>query len=182
MSGEILSKSRVHPRKICCTRDPENLVESVMSESAKAELQSVMEKRRKASLAGDSNNVASLLADDYVQTDVSGYVQDKTNWFKEYFNPLADLIKAGKFRWEVFDQKELEFRIFGDSAVVAGVLEAKGIGAKWVPQKHTREADPNAGFSGTLRFTHVYVRRDGKWLLAALHNAVPFSAALTHTR
>ena len=130
--------------------------------------------RLKASLEGDSDKVASLLADEYVQTDISGHVQDKPTWFKEYFNPIAELIKAGKFRWEVYDQKELQFRIYGDSAVVVGVLDAKGSGARWVPQSHTWEADPNASFSGTLRFTHVYVKRNGKLLLAALHNAVPF--------
>jgi len=140
-----------------------------------AELRAVMAERLKASLEGDSGKVASLLADEYLQTDISGHVQDKSVWFKEYFNPLAELIRAGKFRWEVYDQKELQFRIYGDSAVVVGVLDAKGSGARWVPQSHTWETDPNASFSGTLRFTHVYVKRNGKWLLAALHNAVPFA-------
>src|SRR5207248_5632627 len=102
-------------------------------------------------------------------------VQDKATWFKEYFNPIAELIRTGRFRWEVYGQKELQFRIYGNSAVVVGVLEAKGTGARWMPQSHTWEADPNASFCGALRFTHVYIKRNGKWLLAALHNAVPFS-------
>ena len=139
------------------------------------ELRVVMAERLEASLQGDSDKAASLMADEYLQTDISGHVQDKATWFKEYFNPLAELIRAGKFRWEVYDQKELQFRTYSDSAVVVGVLEAKGSGAKWVPQSHTWAADPNARFSGTLRFTHVYIKRNGKWLLAALHNAVPFA-------
>jgi len=128
--------------------------------------------------AGDAGKIASSMTADYLQTDISGHVQDKSTWFKEYFNPVAELIKAGQFRWEVYDQKDLQFRIYGDSAVVVGALEAKGSGARWVPQSHTWEAEPNASFSGTLRFTHVYVKRNGKWLLlGALHNAVPFSPA-----
>jgi hypothetical protein len=143
--------------------------------STENEIHSVMAQIRTASLAGDAVKVASLMTDEYLQTDISGQVQDKQTWFKEYFNPLAELIRAGKFRWEVYDRKDIHFVIYGESAVVLGTLEARGTGAKWVPQSHTWAADPNAGFSGTLRFTHVYVKRNGKWLLAALHNAVPVS-------
>lgn len=142
--------------------------------TAETELRTLMAERRKASMEGNTEKIASSMTDDYLQTDISGYVQDKPTWLKEYFNPLAELIKAGKYRWEVFEQKELAFRVYEDSAIVVGVLEAKGIGAKLAPQTHTWAEDPNASFSGTLRFTHLYVKRDGKWLLAALHNAVPF--------
>lgn len=160
---------------IHATRVQEKPMEGRTSDSAEAEIRTAMAERLKASLEGDSDKVFSLLADEYLQTDISGHVQDKATWFKEYFNPIAELIRAGKFRWEVYDQKELQFHIYGDSAVVVGVLEAKGAGARWVPQSHTWGADPNASFSGTLRFTHVYIKRNDKWLLAALHNAVPFS-------
>jgi uncharacterized protein DUF4440 len=145
-------------------------------DSAETGLRKVLAERRDASLEGNAEKIASSMTDKYLQTDISGYVQDKATWFKEYFNPLAELIKAGKFRWEVFDQRELEFRFYEDSAVVIGVLEAKGTGARWVPQSHTWQADPGASFSGVLHFTHVYVKRNGRWLLAALHNAVPFKS------
>lgn len=145
--------------------------------SAEEQVRAVMEQARQASLVGDSNKIASLMTDEYFQTDISGHVQDKATWFKEYFNPIADLIKAGKFHWDVYERSDIQFRIYGDSAVVIGSLRLEGVGAKWSPQQHTWIADPSASFSGTLRFTHVYVRRDGKWLLAALHNAIPFMPA-----
>lgn len=88
----------------------------------------------------------------------------------------GELIKAGKFRWEVYEQKEVQLYVLGDSAVVVGNLELKGSGARPTPQ-HTWVADPDASFSGTLRFTHVYIKRNGEWLLAALHNAVPVPPA-----
>jgi len=56
--------------------------------------------------------------------------------------------------------------------VVIGSLDLKGSGARPRPQ-HAWVADPNASFSATLRFTHVYVKRNGKWLLAARHNQLP---------
>jgi hypothetical protein len=45
-----------------------------------------------------------------------------------------------------------------------------------MPQTQSWEADPNATFSGTLHFTQVYVKHHGRWLLAALQNAVPVAA------
>jgi hypothetical protein len=144
------------------------------ADSVEGEIRAAMAQRLKANLEGNSSKVASLMADEYIQTDISGHVQDKATWLKEYFDPLAELIKAGKFRWEVYEQKELQFRIYGDSAVVVGVFEGKGTGARLVPETHTWAADPSASFSGTLRFTHVYIKRNGKWLLAALQNAVPY--------
>ena len=117
-------------------------------------------------------DVFSLLADEYLQTDISGYVQNKATGLKEYFEPLAELIKAGKFRWEVYERKDEQVRMFGDCAVVVGTLDLKGSGARPTSQ-HTWVADPNATFSGTLHFTHVYINRNGKWLLAGLHNQLP---------
>jgi hypothetical protein len=60
---------------------------SQASGSAESEIQSVMAEARNASLEGDSAKIAALMTDDYLQTDISGHVQDKATWFKEYFNP-----------------------------------------------------------------------------------------------
>ena len=139
------------------------------SESAEAELRAFMAELRRASMKGDEKTVANSMTDGYIQTDITGYRQDKTTWLNEYFRPLADLIKAGKFRWDQYERENLQFRYYGDCAVVTGDLQLKGTGAKPGPQ-HTWVADPNTTFSGTLHFTHVYIKRKGRWLLAALHN------------
>jgi hypothetical protein len=157
---------------IHATRSAEGTLQPSDTVAADAELRDMMDKCRKASLEGDVETVADCLADEYHQTDISGYVQDKTGWLNEYFKPLAELIKAGKFRWEMYHRKDMQFRIYGDCAVVIGALELKGSGARPTPQ-HSWVADPNATFSVTLRFTYVYVKRNGKWLLAALHNQLP---------
>jgi hypothetical protein len=141
--------------------------------SDEAELRAVMDERHKASLEGDSEKIAASITDDYLQTDISGFVQNKDTWLKQYFIPLAELIKAGKFRWEVYDEKDVQIRIHGDTAVVIGTLEAKGSGAHADVQRHTWVADPSSSFSGKLRFTRVYVKQNGKWMLAALHNSMP---------
>jgi hypothetical protein len=145
--------------------------------SSEAQLRATMAERHKASLEGDSAKIAASITDDYLQTDISGFVQNKDTWLKQYFIPLAELIKAGKFRWEIYDEKDVQIRMHGDTAVVIGRLEAKGSGARMDAERHTWVADPTASFSGKLRFTRVYVRQNGKWLIAALHNSMPLQPA-----
>jgi len=101
----------------------------------------------RASIEGDVDTIANSMTDDYVQTDINGYRQDKATWLNEYFKPLANLIKAGKFHWDEHERRNLQFRFYGDCAIVTGELELKGTGAKFGPQ-HTWVADPNATFSG----------------------------------
>jgi len=144
----------------------------VEASSAEAKLRAAIAERHKAGLEGDTEQVANSMTEEYLQTDIAGYVQDKTTWLNEYFKPLAELIKAGKFRWDVYEEKDVQLSIYGDAAVVIGRLELRGNGARPTPQ-HTWVADPDAHPSLTLHFTRVYIKRNGKWLLAALHNAVP---------
>lgn len=54
-----------------------------------------MAARVKTSLSGDDESIARSMADEYRQTDISGYEQNKSAWLKEYFYPLAVLIKSG---------------------------------------------------------------------------------------
>jgi len=46
------------------------------------------------------------------------------------------LIKAGKFHWEVYDEKDVQIRIYNDAAVVMGTFELKGAGARWGEPAH----------------------------------------------
>jgi ketosteroid isomerase-like protein len=143
--------------------------------SPEVELRAFMAELRKASIEGDVDTIANSMTDDYVQTDINGYRQDKTTWLNEYFRPLADLIKAGKFHWVEFERTNLQFRFYGHCAIVTGELHAKATGAR--PGAHAWVPDPNASFSGTLHFTHVYIKQNGKWMLAALHNQIPLPLA-----
>jgi Domain of unknown function (DUF4440) len=159
------------PLKTTVTIRATKLPESTMNAPlAETDLQVAMNKRHKAMLAGDGEIVGSLTADDYVQTAISGYVQDKSAWLNEYFLPLAALMKAGKFRWDTYVEKDVQVRMFGDTAVVIGSMNLKGTGAK--PSGHTWVESPETTFAGTLRFTRVWVKRGGSWQLAAVQNSL----------
>ena len=66
--------------------------------SSEAQLRAVMAEPHATALEGDTEKTASLMADEYLQTDISGHVQNKTAWLNEYSKPLAELIKTKKLR------------------------------------------------------------------------------------
>src|SRR5579859_214967 len=167
---ELINNSGDAQRSAKATKE---ISKSSNPSTTEAEVRAVENERLKANIEGDTDKVASLMTADYLQTDIYGNVQSKATWLREYFEPLAELIKAGKFRWETFEQKNEQIQVHGDNAVVVGSLELKGVGARPNRERRTWEADPNASFGGTLRFTHIYVRHKGRWLLAALHNSMP---------
>jgi len=136
------------------------------------DLQSAMAARTKANLEGDTAKIESLMVDEYVQTDISGHVQSKSQWLAEYFKPLAALIKSGQFHWDIWGEKDVQVRRFGDTVVVVGNLTLKGSGASPVSGRGW-VASPQATIGPVvLHFTRIWIKRDGKWLLAALQNAV----------
>jgi ketosteroid isomerase-like protein len=143
---------------------------SARESSSQADLRKSMAERTKANIEGDTETIERLMADDYVQTDVLGHVQNKSEWLNQYFKPLAALIQAGKFRWEIYQEKDVQVRDFGDTAVVTGSLTLKPSGAIPVPGRGWVESSQDVP-ARTLRFTRVFVKRNGGWLLAALHNA-----------
>jgi hypothetical protein len=155
---------------IHATKVAEASMKPMGTSSVEAEVRAGMAERRKASLEGDTDKVESLMAEEYLQTDVNGHVQDKAAWLTEYFKPLAALIKAGNFRWEVYEENDVQIQLFGTSAVVIGSLTLKPKGAIPVPGRGWVVSTQDVP-ARTLRFTRVYVKRNGKWLLTTLQNA-----------
>jgi hypothetical protein len=135
-----------------------------------------MAERHKAMLAGNTQIVEQLTADDYLQTDISGYVQDRSAWLNEYFRPLAALMRAGKFRWNTYEERDVQVRMFGNTAVVMGSMNLTGTGAK--PSGHTWVESPGTSFAGTLRFTRVWVNRDGTWRVGGAAKCLDAGRAL----
>jgi uncharacterized protein (TIGR02246 family) len=97
-------------------------------------------------------NVAALdrlLADGWTVVHGDGTMNTKAEY-------LADL-KSGA---RTFDGgvvvRDFSVRVYGDTAIAAGKSESK-VTISGKPQ------------GGSLRFTRVYVRRDGHWLMIATH-------------
>jgi ketosteroid isomerase-like protein len=126
-----------------------------------AEILAAQAERDRVFVAGDAKAVEKFMADEYLQTDVNGKVQDKAAWLKEYLLPIVAKIKSGECRWDVYKRTEVQVRVFGDVAVVIGALELHGWSASGQNNDHP---------SRFLRFTRVWVKRGGAWKLAVVHN------------
>jgi len=137
------------------------------------QLRAAIAAREKANRDGDTALIESLMAAEYVQTDIGGRVQTKYEWLASYFKPLAEMIRAGDFHWKVWEETDVRSRSFGDTVVVVGKLRLEGEGATFVPGREWVKAPGSRLGPTTLIFTRVWIKRDGKWLLAAIHNAVP---------
>jgi ketosteroid isomerase-like protein len=120
---------------------------------SEAEVQQGADRFYEAFLAGDIATVENLTADDYLQTDVNGKVQDKKAWLAEYYKPIVVHMKTGEFKWEVFERKVEQVRLYGDVAVLIGRM---------------RLATKTSARPGKLRFTQVWVKRNGEWQRAVL--------------
>ena len=137
--------------------------------SAKAEVLAALAEQDKAFLAGDETKVGEIKSEDYLQTDVEGNVLDKQAWFKDYFRPLAPLLRSGETRFTTFDRSDIVVRDFGDTVVLVGKLTYKFAGVNpWNPTAAFQPGSPRV-----IRFTAVWVKRGDAWKEAVLHNATP---------
>src|SRR5438309_1626779 len=90
-----------------------------------------------------------MLADGWTVVHGDGTINTKAEY-------LADL-KSGARKFDGgVEISDFSVRVYGDTAIAAGKSESK-VTINGQPQ------------GGSLRFTRVYVRRDGRWLMVATH-------------
>jgi ketosteroid isomerase-like protein len=114
--------------------------------------QEIREMERQWNTARVKADVATLdriLASDWTVTHGDGSIDTKAGY-------LADL-KSGarKFSADV-QEDQLTVRVYGDTALAAGLSDSKV----------TYRGKPSGG---ALRFTRVYVKRDGRWMMIVSH-------------
>ena len=101
-----------------------------------------------AYVSGNAEKLAFILSRDYVQTNTRARVTDKEE-------EVSDLRK-GTFRYEKFETTQMKVQLYGDAAVVTGLIAAKG-------------TDKSSGktIEGHMRMTDTFIRQDGKWQVVA---------------
>jgi ketosteroid isomerase-like protein len=90
-----------------------------------------------------------LLADGWTVTHGDGTINTKAEY-------LADLKSGARKFFGDVKQDDFAVRLYGDTAVAAGVSDSK-VEYKGKPS------------GGALRFTRVYVKRDGRWVMIVSH-------------
>ena len=90
-----------------------------------------------------------LLDDRWTVTHGDGTINTKAEY-------LADLKSGARKFFSDVKQDDFSVRIYGDTAIAAGLSDSK-VEYKGKPS------------GGALRFTRVYVKRNGRWVMIASH-------------
>lgn len=99
-----------------------------------------------AVLARDAGTLERVMAEDLIYAHSSGIVENK----REYLRKL----QSGLQQYELIDYRDVTVRLHDGTAVAHSFLRMKG-------------RNPKGPFDDQLMMLHVWVRRDGRWQLAA---------------
>lgn len=114
-----------------------------------AEIRRLESSVRQAILKGDVELFDRLLAEDFSHTSASGRTRTKAEWMEGR--------TPGQSAYSAYDVHDLKIRIYGDTAVVTGLSDAK-----WRDEGEERR--------GRYRFIRVWIRRDGQWKAVAFQS------------
>jgi len=118
---------------VCSTR-----VQAQVEDSVRA----VEMSRRQALLAADTAALSRMLAPDFVEISRLGTVRTRADNIRD--------IASGALHLTSVAYDSLTVRVYGDVAILTGIADNTG----------TMHGFP---FSGKVRYTRVFVRRDGRW-------------------
>jgi uncharacterized protein (TIGR02246 family) len=119
--------------------------------SAEEEIKSLEQDRNRAILNGDAAALDRMTADDYTFITLRGELRTKSEIVKGF--------QSGSFKYESRQISDLSVRVYGNTAVVTGRSNQKGV-------------ENGKDYSGDYRFTRVYVKKDGRWLTVALQTTI----------
>lgn len=120
----------------------------IMENPAIAELTRLETVWNEAHLRGDAEALAGLCADDLVVTVQAMPVMTKEE--------AVGFLKSGQMRFDRYQTSDIKVRVYDIAAIVTGRLQ------------RTRTVNGRA-VDDDWQFTKTYVRRQGKWLVAAFH-------------
>ena len=124
----------------------------VRADSATArEIEALDWERFQATRRADIRALDTLLADDWLASGNSMSTVTK----RQYLDELA----AGTRRYGDVRHEDVVVRVYGDAAIITG----RSIGSAIINGRQQ---------NNPTRFTHVYVRRRGRWQMVAMHNTV----------
>lgn len=112
----------------------------------------------RAFVQADVSSLKRVLANDYSHVNGrSGGVLNRDEWLTFIQSRRANL-DSGKLVISSYNVEDVRVRLYGETAVVTGVVESSG----------QREGVP---FSSRVRFTNVWVLQGGAWRRAAFHDS-----------
>jgi ketosteroid isomerase-like protein len=113
------------------------------------QLKDLENKWAKASVAHDTDSLAPMLADDFVNLDSDGSMRNKSE----------TLDRTKKAKLEISQVSDMQVTQHGDTAIVTGTWTGKGTSADGKP------------IDAKERWTDTWVKKDGQWQCIASASA-----------
>ena len=104
-----------------------------------------------AELRGDGTSLREVLAEDFVGVGPRGFMLTKEQWLSRH--------ETGSLGYKSFALNEMQVRLYGDAAITVCRQSAVGV---------YEGENGRFGINEQFRATLVFVRQDGRWLLAGL--------------
>jgi uncharacterized protein (TIGR02246 family) len=120
-------------------------------DAAVEEIKRLEEARNQAILTGDAAALERMTTDDYTFVTLKGELRTK-----------ADIVKgfaSGSFKYQSRSISDLKVRVYGEAAIVTGRSVQEG-------------TENGKDYSGSYRFTRVYVKQNGAWKTVALQTTI----------
>lgn len=110
--------------------------------STEEQIEKLENDRAQAVIKRDMDALDKMTSDDYTIIDRSGRMRDK--------QATMAGIKSGDIKVTSNKLSDLKVRVYGDTAVVTGRSDTEG-------------SNNGTSMNGPVRFTRVYVKKDGQW-------------------
>jgi ketosteroid isomerase-like protein len=110
--------------------------------SAEEQLLRLEKEFTQAIVKNDPEGIERFVADDWIIINADGGIIDKERFL--------GVVKSGALTHEIMESDDIRVRVYGESAVITGLVRTKG---KFMGQD----------FSTRERATDVFVRYDGRW-------------------
>jgi len=124
---------------------------AVADSSAAAAVIALESARAKALLRADTTALSQMTADEFVEISRLGQLRTKSDNIRE--------IGSGILKLDTVKYDSLTVHVYGDVAVLRGLADNTG----------TFRGFP---FAGKLRYTRIFVRRDGRWQAVGMQHTM----------
>jgi ketosteroid isomerase-like protein len=147
----ILSSVACHDVR-CCERYPGRVTKGPLVQHDEAALVDLQQDLARAWITRDQSMVERIISPEWTSTGPDGRASDRAE-------VLAQVFETGVHKIHDLKIDDVKARVFGDAAVVTG--RTHGVGEF-----------EGASYDVVIRFTDVFVRREGRWQAIASHASV----------
>ncbi|MGE5359973.1 MAG: SgcJ/EcaC family oxidoreductase [Bacteroidales bacterium] len=145
-AGSEWKVSEAHLASVVAGPRPESVGTSGRSAAAETDLNDIETRWLKATVDGDASFLERIYADNYTFVNPMGQLMTREQDIND--------VKSGNLKFTSAEPSNVQTRVFGDAAIVTGIVTINGTYG-------------GENISGRYRWTDTFVRQNGQWKVAA---------------